>query len=636
MPRLRFALVVSLLVACAPRITETPRPTPAPELVWQPWSAATFERAAAENKLLLVSVQAGWCHWCHVMNEETFTDPNVRRTLAEHFVAIRVDADARPDLAERYARWAWPATGILTPQAAHVTALRGYRSAARFDAWLRDLADRHTRGEDLADQAPSEPEERAVAAPDLEALLAQLVGQLDGFWDPEAAGWGTPQKYPLAAPLLYAFERSRTEPVWVDRAIRTAEGHARLLDPIWGGVYQYSLEGDWDHPHYEKIVSVQADALRAFAAAYRVTGDARWQAHGEAVRTYLSVFLRAPDGAFYTSQDADLRTDDESVPGVRYYALPGPERRALGIPRIDRHVYADRNGMLIHALVQAYGAGDDAALPLALGAARRVEATHRDPEGGFLHAEGDRRLRHLSDQVWMARAELDLYEATGDVSWWNAASRTVSFLQRSLAAPDGGFFAHTEDPAAVGVFTDRRTPVRDNAIAADTLLRMARMHPAVDPPPNADDPNDARVPQAASGDEPIASQYQDAALDTLRALGRDQTALNLAGRKVGELVLALARATEPYVLVSVVGPENDPRTDLVHRAALRTWAPGRMVERAGPRASRYPYPGEPAAYLCSADACSLPVLDGGDLPQAVERFLYPSRESSETPPASRP
>src|SRR5262245_26940456 len=107
---------------------------------FEPWSSATFARAQREGRLLYVSVQAAWCHWCHVMNAETLRDPQVLALLARHFVVIRVDADARPDLAERYAAWGWPANAFLTPDARPIVNLRGYRSPAAFAELLRELS----------------------------------------------------------------------------------------------------------------------------------------------------------------------------------------------------------------------------------------------------------------------------------------------------------------------------------------------------------------------------------------------------------------------------------------------------------------------------------------------------------------
>jgi uncharacterized protein YyaL (SSP411 family) len=138
----------------------------------------------------------------------------------------------------------------------------------------------------------------------------------------------------------------------------------QLFDPAWGGVYQYSAEGDWAHPHFEKIMSIQADNLRVYALA-----EAQWPGWGYGaaandVARFLRGFLRDPDGAFYTSQDADL------VPGEHaadFFALDDGARRARGIPRVDRHAYSRENGWAISALCALYGATGD---PSAIGRRR--------------------------------------------------------------------------------------------------------------------------------------------------------------------------------------------------------------------------------------------------------------------------
>src|SRR5690606_1004604 len=125
-----------------------------------------------------------------------------------------------------------------------------------------------------------------------------------------------------------------------------------------------------------KIVSVQAGAIRAFAEAHRASGQRRWLEHAEDVRRYVRAQLTAPDGAFYTSQDADL--SEPHVTGPEYYARDDAGRRALGIPRVDRHVYASTNGMLIEALAQlSVASGERAPLEEAIAAAERILRTHR-------------------------------------------------------------------------------------------------------------------------------------------------------------------------------------------------------------------------------------------------------------------
>ena len=592
----RAFVFLTLLVACArpASVDTTPRPPAAPEVAWRTWSEETFAEAARDGKHLLVSVQATWCHWCHVMNDETFGDPRVRGELAEGFIAIRVDGDARPDLAERFRDYAWPATALFTPDARLVLALRGYRAPDAFLGVLRDV------------RAGRDPVEPQTAAPPLaqEALLTAARAQLADFVDVAAGGFGTPQKYPYAAPIVFAIEHG-LEPRDSDFVARTLEGHSRLIDPVDGGAYQYSLRGDWDHPHFERITIVQADVLLAFATHAHVTRDPRFLADAARVESFLRDVFRNDDGTFASSQDADL---DADTPGTLYFALDATERAARGVPRIDRAPYADRNGRVIEALVRlhvgrlACGVDPGDALLLARTAAERIEATHREPSGALRHGPadtmaGDDGLIHLADVAWMLRAQLALLEATGEPTWRERAIRTARFLASELRHEDGGFAAHTLDPRAVGDLARRRRPLVENAVAARALLHLSRL-------------TDHDAP-----DEALA--WREAA-DA--ALAFDAASLRARGRQIGELALALEERRSDYGVVSIVGPASDPRTEALHRAALALAGP-RLVELGTPEASRYPYPGAPAAYLCNADACSVPVEDPSELAEHFTRFL---------------
>lgn len=574
---MRSVLFTILLVACAGGPSVVPD---APPIEWESWSRPTFEAARASGRHLLVSVQASWCHWCHVMNDQTFGDPEVRRLVDEGYVAIKVDSDARPDLAERFQDYAWPATVLLSPDAEVVVAMRGYRAPGAFREILRDVREGRAPSTDLGD---------APTPAGLREGLRVARSSLDSLYDPEAHGWGRRQKYPYGAPIEHALFRSIVsgESEWRARALSTLEGHAQLLDPVFGGAYQYSLRNGWTHPHYEKIAAVQADVLASFARAAIATGDPRWRARAEDVRRYLERFFTSAEGGFYTSQDADL---SHELHGDAYYAMDEEARLAAGIPRIDTEVYPHLNGRLIEALVLMHRIDEDPEpLRMARRAAEHLEST-RARDGLFPH--GDEPLRHLADQAWMLRAELALHEATGEQRWLDAARRTAAAL-RILAHAEGGLYAHTEDPEAVGVFARRRRPTVDNAVAARGLIRLSRL----------------------TGE----SSHRELAVAALGAVSGTES-LRRLGRKVGEYLMALEELEAPYVLVSVVGPD-DERTRALRAAAFRLAHPNRLVELGRPGESRYPYPGAPAAYLCNAEACSVPVSDPSELPAAAERFL---------------
>lgn len=604
--QLGFALALTALVApcCASRSVRdaavpATRTASHATVEWADWKKSTFETASAEDRIILINVVATWCHWCHVMEEETYADPEVAELLAEHFVTIRIDSDARPDIAERYRAWGWPATAVLTPNAAPVTALRGYRNPRVFAAFLRELVADRDAGT-LRQRTPPDAAASEFDA-DLEALRTRATAQLDDYFEPELGGWGQTQKYPFAAPVEHAFARTFLHPdqdAWAERALLTLQGTAELNDPVWGGVYQYSLNGDWKHPHFEKITAIQAGAIENFALASRVTGNAKWIGQALAVRKYMNSFMRDGDGGYYTSQDADLRQPDApAVVGADYYANTDADRWALGVPRIDDNVYADLNGLMIRSLTELYAAtGDPRVLQDAISAAEALLVTHRTPHGAFVHGADDdpAGLLYLRDQANMGFAFVGLYRVTLDPRWLDEAKRTAEFITGTLGDERGGFFSHTEDPAAVGVFAERRKPVEENAIAARFFLGLHRY--------------------TADG-----TKYFAPAKTALEVVG-EPTALRAEGRIIGNYLLAVEEALMPTVDVTVVGAADSSATDDLFADALRLADPRFVIERSVP-GERYPDVGAPAIYMCTASACSPPIKDGTELRSRAAGFV---------------
>jgi uncharacterized protein YyaL (SSP411 family) len=603
------AMLLGVLVGCAAPVAATRGPEASAvvgEVVWQPWSKASFERARTEQRLILVNVVATWCHWCHVMEETTYRDPEVAALLRDHFTTIRVDSDARPDVAERYREWGWPATGVLSPDAQPVLELRGYQEPRGFAARLRQLVADRDRGSLRHREAddPAPPREQRA----LDAIRVQVAAQLDGYYEPAQGGWGKQQRYPAPGPIEHAFVRARIDddPASAAQALTTLASAAKLIDPVFGGMYQYSVGGDWDHPHFEKITAIQAGAIRNFAWAHRLTGDARWLTHARDVARYMTTMMRSDDGGFYTSQDADLRREGApAVLGAEYYAVPSAAgRRALGIPRIDTEVYADLNGMMIEALCDLHAAsGDREPLEQAEVTAQRLLETHADPGGGFRHRAVDPEARlYLRDQVAMGRGLLALHRTTGDPAWLAHAERVAAFMLASLRDPESGaFFVHTVDPDAVGVFARRRTPYEENGLAARLLAALHR---------------------ATDGDGTIPTPYLAAAERALESLG-DPARVADEGRIIGQFALGLQEVTMPTLDVTVVGKLAAPDTRALLAAALRYPEPRAVVEVGRP-GDRYPAIGKAAVYLCTATACSTPITRPERFAAAADAFLRTS------------
>ena len=210
------------------------------------------------------------------------------------------------------------------------------------------------------------------------------------------------------------------------RARQTLDAAIALIDPVWGGVFQYSEAGSWAHPHFEKIMSFQAQYMRQYSQAYALWKDPKYLAAARDIERYLTTFLASPDGAFYVSQDADL---DHDTDGHTYYALGDADRRKLGMPRIDNNIYARENGWAISGLVALYDVTNDPkVLAIAEKAAKWVNDNRALPDGGFRHGDKDRGGRILGDTLAMGQAFLDLYAATGNRDWLTAAARAGDYI----------------------------------------------------------------------------------------------------------------------------------------------------------------------------------------------------------------
>jgi uncharacterized protein len=613
-PRRSLLLAATLAsAACAPAAPNTQAPAAANTAAaatavpidWQPFAPETFARAKQQNRLILLTLVTTWCHYCHVMDKRTWADPAVSALVSERFIAIRVDADSRPDLAERYAAWGWPATALLSPDAEAITHWKGSQNPRKFETALASYV------ADLDAGRPFAPPVLALAEgppPPLAVVRDRVQAQLDRYWDDEQGGWGAPQKYPRWGPITAGllrstgFDQRKGDEVARARVTKTLLGTLQLIDAVDGGVFQYSLQGVWDRPHYEKLAVVNGTVLENLTDAWLMTGDERFLQGANDIRRYLQGHLQRTDGGYFANQDADVGTRGEHpfLLGDVYYTLPREQRAQKGAPFIDRHVYAAHNGRVLAGIVRLAVATGDQAL---LGDARRTAdvllKNHQLESGAFVHAEDEKTddmnsppLVHLLDQVAVGRALLLLFEATGEEQWLAAAKRTATFLQAELSDTDGAFFAHTVDPTTptAGVFAARRKPLHQNAEAARFLRLLGSM----------------------TGDDALIA----AAGQTLQAVATPK-AIKAEGWAVGELLTALHEQLQEPLRFAIVA-RTEAEAAPWRAAILATWAPHRVVE-VTPPGKKYPDLGEPAVFVCGLSFCSPPITTTAKLKAEVAR-----------------
>ena len=424
---------------------------------WEPWSDQAFARARAEKRLVLLEVGADWCHWCHVMDETTYRTPAVVTLLRTRYVTARADADEQPDLANRYEEYGWPATVVFDADGRELVKFRGYVAPERMRSMLEGVLADPQPGPSVGAADADVPD---TAAPDLpEALREELIALHGSRYDTENGGWGFVHKYLDGDAVEYSLDRSRESAEDAKRARQTLDLAARhLIDPVWGGLYQYSDGGAWENPHFEKIASFQADGLRAYSLAF-----ARWHdpAHLKAaqdVLRYLRAFLQGPQGAFFPSQDADV------VPGQHsadYFKLDDAGRRKQGVPRVDPHLYTRENAWIIRGLLAFHAAsGDDSARADAVAAGRFIVEQRSLPGGGYRHDGKDPGGPYLGDTAAAGLAFVDLFRATGDPAWLRHAEAAAGFIDRTFRAP--GLAGYVTAPPSHAY--DRPRPQRDENV----------------------------------------------------------------------------------------------------------------------------------------------------------------------------
>jgi uncharacterized protein YyaL (SSP411 family) len=564
-----------------------------PALNWQPWSESAFAQARAQHKFVLLDLEAVWCHWCHVMDDVTYRDPNVVRLLNSRYILIKVDQDSRPDISNRYQDYGWPATVVFAADGSEIVKRQGYIPPRPMASMLQAIIDDPSPGPSVVKEIAFQPAGSSALAP---ALLARIRAQNEAQYDKPNAGWGFGHKYLDSDSVEFAMRlAARGDAVSAKQAADTLHQATALLDPEWGGMYQYSVAGHWSEPHFEKLISIQAVALRQYSLAYAQTQNKEDLAAAQSVHRYVTNFLSdGKTGVFFVSQDADLHDGQENE---AYFKLNDHDRRAQGIPRVDKHVYARENGWMIAALCEYYAAtGDASALAQAQHAAQWISVHRNLPGGGFRHDHADPAGPYLGDTLAMGQAFLALYNVTGNRSHLHSAIAAAKYISAHFApavAGTGFVTSATRTDAAYRTHSDR-----DENISIVRFYSMLAL---------------------ATGDP----RYHATAVEAMRYLA----APSVATRPLAAgILLANQDATEAPLHVTVLGSPSDPGSASLHTAALRLITSHELIELRDPAdpaplptTVSYPKLNRPALFLCTAQSCSTPIFRPENVRAKIQR-----------------
>ena len=599
---------------------------------WYPWGEEAFERARAEDKPVLLSVGYSACHWCHVMERESFEDEATARLMNESFVSIKVDREERPDVDSVYmdavvaltGHGGWPMTVFLTPQGEPFFGGTYYPPEPRhgmpaFQQVLVALAEAYrTQRDDVAHQAAALVDalernaRRAPSADPLtEELMAEAVDALRLQYDPQWGGFGRAPKFPPASTIEFLLRRGA-----FDMALGTLDGMRAggMYDVVGGGFHRYSVDGQWLVPHFEKMLYDNALLASVYMHAAKRLGDDRYAQIADATIDYVLRELALDGGGFASAQDADT----DGVEGLTFTWAPGegaPEEllqpfehgrfvlrgelddetraRLLAIraerpqPLRDDKAIASWNGLMLAALAQAgrvepaVRLGEFLLGPLSTSEGR----LHRTWRDGVAKGTG-----YLEDYADVAYGLLELHVATGDPRWLREAHRLATLAVDLFADEEGGGFFQTPRDGEQLVarkkeLDDHPTP-SGNAMLAYVLLRLARIW----------------------GDD----ELERSAVSVLRIVA---DVVVRAPTAVGWQLVALDQYLAPRREIAIVG---DPRAPVALAAVER--AAETDVIAFGPAddvpllAARTEVDGRTAVYLCERFACALPVTEPAELP----------------------
>jgi uncharacterized protein YyaL (SSP411 family) len=626
---------------------------------WYAWGEEAFGRARAEDKPILLSIGYAACHWCHVMEHESFEDDETAQLMNERFVCVKVDREERPDVDGLYmeavvsmtGHGGWPMTVFLTPEGKPFFGGTYFPPEPRMGmpsfrqvllAVSEAYSTRRDQLEHVAEQLIGAIREASERRPSSEPLTTELltraVSNLRAQFDLVHGGFGGAPKFPPASTLEFLLRTGREDAL--EMVVKTLDEMSAggMYDLVGGGFHRYSVDEAWLVPHFEKMLYDNALLASTYLHAWVVTGEGRYRRVVEETLDYLVGEMHLPDGGFASAQDADTNGVEgltfswtpkeiaaalgeehpewlQPFEGDRYVLrgeIPeGARRRLFEIreqrpkPERDDKALTAWNGLALAAFAEAgirLDRGDYVAVAGSLAEFLLEPLSTEDGRLLRTYREGVAKIdAYLEDYTNVANGLLELHWATGDLRWLDESRRLAGLAVDLFSDPErGGFYV---DPAGGDGLVARRKEFDDhptpsgNSMAAHVLLRLARIY------------GDAELEKQAVSVFRLAHAY-----------------LERAPAAVGHLLCALDLHFSPPREIAVVGKSGDLR-----RAALAGFQPTTVFAFAEEPTDRIPLlagkelvDGKPAAYVCENFACQAPVTEADALRAALEHHPAPS------------
>ena len=634
-------------------------------VAWEPWDESALQRAHDEDKPLLVSIGYSSCHWCHVMERESFEDADVAAYMNEHFVCIKVDREERPDVDAIYmeacqamtGQGGWPLNVFCTPDQAPFYAGTYFPPAPSrgMPSWrqlLEAIVVAWTeRREQIRSEAPKIVERLRGAAllePSDEIMAAGMLGEaaaaLRMNFDPANGGFGHAPKFPQASALEFLLRRGELDVVTASLRAMASGG---IYDQIGGGFARYSVDAQWLVPHFEKMLYDNALLARAYLHAWQVTREPLLRTVCEETLGWALREMRGLEGGFYSALDAD----SEGVEGKFYVwsrdelaAVAGDDAadwfgasaegnfeganiltrgegepaklgewrcKLYGVrekrvwPGLDDKRLCSWNALMISALADAGATLEDVRyVDAASKCADFVLTQMRAADGRLLRTwkDGQGRLNaYLEDHAYMVEALLTLYEATWEPRWFAEARAIADTMIERFADDEHGGFYDTASDHERLVA--RRKSLEDNPIpAGNSAAAFGLLRLAALT-------GERSYEQRAVGVfrllHQIAPRHPQAFAHLLQAFDfyfASVKEIAIVGPDSDALARVVRDAFRPHIVLA--GDPPNPRSD-------------RPVERVHASVPLLEGRDAPGAYVCENFACQRPVSDPAELEELL-------------------
>jgi uncharacterized protein YyaL (SSP411 family) len=656
---------------------------------WHPWGEEALQRARAEDKPIFLSIGYSACHWCHVMERESFEDEETAALMNELFINIKVDREERPDLDAIYmdavqamtGQGGWPMSVWLTPEGKPFYGGTYFPKEPRygmpsFQQVLRAVAEAYRerremvegQAERLASMLRRSASLRADGGELGEEILEEALGRMRQYFDEEDGGFGSQPKFPQPMTLDFALTQyvrsGNLDALYMAELTLEKMAHGGIYDQLGGGFHRYSVDAIWLVPHFEKMLYDNAQLLRTYLHAWQVTQRPLFRRVVEETIDYVLREMTAPDGGFYSTQDADSEGHEgkfflwsqqeieslldphtaaifsdyygvsargnfegknilsvvRSVEQVaqrfkvseaevaealrRGRAVLFAHRETRVKPARDEKILTEWNGLMIHALAECgVVLGRQDALAAAVRAAEFILAQMSQPDGRLYRSYKDGRARfnaYLEDYASFIRALIALYETTFDLRWLGEATRLAQIMFEQFYDPAGGFFQTGVDHEAL---VARRKDFVDNALPSGNSLAA-----------------EALLRLSVFLDKP---EYRTEAGRILLMM-KDAMAQQPTG--FGRLLCVLDAYLSPSQEIAIVGRRDDPATQALLAEVRRRFLPHAVVALKEPdQESMLPLlqgrtlvDGKATAYVCENYACKLPVTSAEELAKMLD------------------